>query len=192
MRTPLPSTVAIWPGRQGGKMYNTASAVEVPNIAASNVALLQRSGFRSFRRRAVFRPLRRAAERPACPAAVVDRSLLARHQGEVAVLGAFTLCRASAGARRRRGLAHLLRRPCELSRSDRGPQYAARPGMVEARLAFPLHRAAARQRSGHRLCRPAADRCRAGFARPLRSSRSDHAVAARGRASAARHHAARQ
>ena len=50
----------------------------------------------------------------------------------------------------------------------------------------------ARQRSGHRLCRSAADRCRAGVARPLRSSRSRDAVAACGRASPARHHAARQ
>ena len=53
-------------------------------------------------------------------------------------------------------LAHLLCRPCELPHSDRGPQYPARSGLVEAGIAVSLYRAETRQRrraSPSRNCR---------------------------------------
>jgi hypothetical protein len=98
----------------------------------------------------------------------------------------------SAGAHRWRGLAHFLCRPCQLAHSDCRFQYLARPGVVEACVAFPLCRSATGQRSGHRFCRLTADRCCAGIARPLRSSRSHYSVAVGSRASRTRHYAARQ
>ena len=66
------------------------------------------------------------------------------------------------------------------------------PVWSERVLAGELRRAEARQRSGHRVRRAAADRHRAGLALPLRSSRRRHAVAASRRAQPARDHAARQ
>ena len=161
-------------------------------LIEADVALLHRSRLRPFRRRAFFRPRRRAAARPAGFAALDGRSLLARHADAMAGLGAVAFCRSPAGARRRHRLARVLCRPRKLARSDRRSQYAARPGMVGARVAFPFRRAETRERSGHRLCRPAADRRRSGVARALRSSRCRDIVAARRRASPARHHAARQ
>ena len=89
-------------------------------------------------------------------------------------------------------LPHFLCRACELSAPNRGPQHSARSGLVAARLAVSACRAETGERSRHRLCRLAADRCRSGLARALRSSRRRDAVAACRRSSPARYHAARQ
>ena len=90
------------------------------------------------------------------------------------------------------GSGSFLRRPCQLADPDRRPQHPGRPGVVGARFAGQLRRSATAQRPRHCVRGAAADRCRAGVARPLRSSRSGDAVAARRKFLAARGDAARQ
>ena len=187
----LPSTAALIAGRSGRRATQPLYPVREPTLAACRAITTARS--RIISTASAFSIADGAPpKQPARSAALAGRSALARHQGEMAGLGAVALCRPAAGAGRGRGLAHLLCRARELADPDRRPQHPARSGVVEARLAVPLRRTEAGQRSRHRLCRPAADRCRAGVARPLRSSRCRDAVAACRRAPPARRHAARQ
>src|SRR5262245_31377152 len=153
--------------------------------AAATVALLRRAGVGSLRRRALLRSGRRAAAQPGRPLSLDDHAPPAPHPGEMAGAGSLPSCRSTAAARRWRGLAHLLCRPCELAGADRRIEPAARPGVVAARVAVRQGRAEAGERSGHRLRRSAADRRGARVDRPLRSYRPCDDVAAWGRATPA-------
>ena len=115
--------------------------------------------------------------------ATLFRWYMGREKSEWPELGAEPVQRHAARARRRAGVAALVRGPRELAAADRGPQHPDRSGVVGARLAGELRRAEARQRSRHRIRRAAADRRRAGLALPLRPSRRRDAVAAARRAS---------
>ncbi len=107
-------------------------------------------------------------------------------------MGAEPARRHAPAARRRRQGAVVVRRPRQLADPDLGPQHPDRSRVVGARLACSLGRAEAPQRPRHCLRRAAADRRRAGVARPLRPSRHRDAVETRGEILPARDHAARQ
>ena len=158
-----------------------------------NVPLLQRSGLRSFRRRAVFRPSRRCRREGRCDLLRwrFDRRSRDRAKWPSWAPSPYADRPPARGSRAQLCGSPISAMPSFLIQTA-GPQYPARPGLVEAGIAVPLYRSEAGQRSGHRHRRSAADRRGAGLARPLRSSRRRHAVAARSRPPPARDHAAWQ
>ena len=164
-----------------------AAAAGIPTLWSIFMPNYTGPGVRSFRRRAFLRSGRIAAEELWRPAALAAR----RRPRAMAGLGAVAVCRyaARAGDERR---ALLVRRPRLLADPDRGAEHPCRSGVVAARLAVLVRGPEARQRSRHRLREAAADRCGAGLARSLRSSRRGNAVAAACGVCAARGHAARQ
>ena len=95
----------------------------------------------------VFRPPRRAAKEPPGAEPLADRSLLARHQGKMAGLGAVAPCRPAA--------ASVDGAACRISYVARAfssqflvPQHFRRSGLVDARLALSAGRAETGERSG--------------------------------------------
>ena len=180
---PHPPPACYRPCRLGGR-GGTFGILDFPHEN------LFRPAVRSFRRGALLRSRRRAAEIAWRGAALAVRRRPAARG--VAGMGAEPARRYAAGAGRRRQGAAVVRRPRQLADPDRGPEHPGRSGVVGARLAVCLCRAEAAQRSRHRLRGAAQDRCRAGVARPLRSSRCRDAVETGRKILAARDHAARQ
>ena len=137
---------------------------------------LFRSRLRSFRRGALLRPRRHAAEVARRGAALAVRRAQALR---LAGLGRQRARRHAAAARRGQQGALLVRRTRELADPDRRSQHPRRPRVVDAGLAGEFCGPEASQRSRHRVRRAADDRCRAGVARTLRPFRCADAVAAR-------------